>query len=63
MLNNIYFLLGKPTIAGEYWTSFAWDNDIPWLKVSDSRIESFLKWLKEYTVQSQMCTRLYLHPI
>ncbi len=33
----------KPTIAGEHWTGYAWDDDILWLKVSDSSVQSYLK--------------------
>ncbi len=35
-------------------SGFTWDDDILWLKVSDSRVQSYLKWLKWYTMPSQM---------
>ncbi len=46
VLKNSYIYLGEPTIAGEYCTSFIWDCNISWLKVPDSSVQSFLKWLK-----------------
>ncbi len=44
----------KPTTAEELWTGFAWDDVILWLKVSYFSIQSFLKWLRWYTILSQM---------
>ncbi len=44
-----------PTIAEEHQTGFVWGNIVLLLKQSDSRIQCFLKWLKGYTIPSQMC--------
>ncbi len=54
VLKNIYLILRKPTIPGECWTGIAWDYNILRLKVSDSSVQSFLKWLKWYKIPSQM---------
>ncbi len=36
--------------------------NISWLKLTDSSIQTFLKLIKWYTIQSQIHARLYLHP-
>ncbi len=53
----------KPTIAKIQRTSFIWDNHISGLKVSDSSIQNYLKWIKWFTIPSQMCAQSYLYPI